>query len=138
MGVQKKRKTDSTSKQETILAQQDILTSCANRTLPYHLYADAFGLLRFGAPSTSVRVSKNPQTVKMYFIIEKDSLFGSTKMRKTASTPKQKTILAQQDILTSCANRTLPYHLYADAFGLLRFGAPSTSVRLSKNAFSTV
>ena len=38
----------------------------SNPTVP--MYADGFELLAFGAPLTSVRVSKNPQIVKTQFL----------------------------------------------------------------------
>ena len=41
--------------------------------------------------------------------------------------------LATQGILTYCTTRTLPYHLYADGFELLVFGASLTSGSLSKS-----
>ena len=43
--------------------------------------------------------------------------------------------LAAQGVLTYCANRMTTVPLYAYAFGLLVFGAPLTSVSLSKNKF---
>ena len=42
---------------------------------------------------------------------------------------------AAQGILTYIANRTLPYHLYADESGLLVLVALLTSASLSKNKF---
>ena len=44
-------------------------------------------------------------------------------------------MLAVQDILTFCTNRSLAYHLYADGSGLLDLAAPLTSVSLSNNKF---
>ncbi len=44
-------------------------------------------------------------------------------------------MLATQDILTYCANRTLTYHLYAYESGLLVLETLVTSVSLSKNKF---
>ena len=44
-------------------------------------------------------------------------------------------MLAAQGVLTYCANRTLPYHLYADGSGLLVLTAPLTSASLSKITF---
>ena len=43
--------------------------------------------------------------------------------------------LASQGVLTYCANRTLPYPMYADGFGLLVFGALVTSVSFVKKEF---
>ena len=40
-------------------------------------------------------------------------------------------------VLTCCANRTTNVPMYAYAFGLLAFGAPLTSVSLSKGSFLT-
>jgi len=45
--------------------------------------------------------------------------------------------LALQGILTYCATRPLPYHLYADEGALLVLPAPLTSVSLSKTSFLT-
>ena len=42
--------------------------------------------------------------------------------------------LATQGILTCCATRTLPYHLYADECELLALTASLTSVSLSKKS----
>ena len=42
-----------------------------------------------------------------------------------------------ESILTSCANRPLPYPLYADGRGLLALEAPLTADSLSKNIFLT-
>ncbi len=49
--------------------------------------------------------------------------------------PHPLNMLATQDILTYCANRTLTYHLYADESGLLVLETLVTSVSLSKNKF---
>ena len=46
-------------------------------------------------------------------------------------------MLALQGILTYCAIRPLPYHLYADEGGLLVLSAPLTSASLSKISFLT-
>ena len=48
---------------------------------------------------------------------------------------KLRKMLALQSILTSCANRRTSVPMYADAFGLLVFGAPLTSASLSKKSF---
>ncbi len=44
-------------------------------------------------------------------------------------------MLAAQGILTYCATRSLPYHLYADECALLVLAAPLTSGSLSKLVF---
>ena len=85
-------------------------------------------------------MSKNPQTVKMqYFHFGPLVLRGLGKNRRFLTGGVilyvHKT-LAAQGILTYCATRPLPYHLYADEGELLVFGAPLTSGSLSKKEFS--
>ncbi len=83
-----------------------------------------------------IRVSKNRQTAKM-----QATVFGwrwrATAFRQQALRAPRCRGLALQGILTYCANRVLPYSMYADGRGLLVFGAPLTSASLSKNTFLT-
>ncbi len=85
----------------------------------------------------ALRVSKNPQTVKMRLLRFWGSLSHEISFapRKRFLDGWQKACFARYFDLLRKTNLTVPS--YADRFVLLVFGAPSTSLSLSKNSFST-
>ena len=89
---------------------------------------------RLGGGAQSVKKAPNRQNVSLSvwaFLCRKEKP-NHTDFQTFS--PKK---LAVWGVLTYCANRMTTVPLYAYAFGLLVFGAPLTSVSLSKKSFLT-
>ena len=83
----------------------------------------------------TLRVSIKPQTVKMQFLMIGALHICKERKNQFRTWAAIEKALAWQGILTYCANRTLPYSMYADGSGLLVFAPFSTSGSLSKKLF---
>jgi hypothetical protein len=82
----------------------------------------------------SVKKAPNRQNVSLSVWV---FLFRKDKPNNTDFQTFSHKKLAARGVLTYCANRMTTVPLYAYAFGLLVFGAPLTSVSLSKKSFLT-